>query len=126
MAAHPTVDQVIDAALERGKTAGLKALDPISRWIFLVSEAEVLCDMEGVDSFIDRYGGAALLELTDAYRNLGARELAAASYVVAISLPARVSPQMDRLNRLITDRVGYDFDAICAEVTRQLAERRPS
>jgi hypothetical protein len=126
MTAEPSADQVVSAALEQGQRDGLDTLDNLSRWIFLVSEAELLCDMEGVDSFVDRYGGLVLLELADAYRNLGAQALAEASRAVADALPIRTKSDLDHLNRLVCDRAGYDFKAIRAEVSRQLATRCPS
>jgi hypothetical protein len=31
----------------------------LARWVFLISEAEVDCDKDGIDSFVDRYRARA-------------------------------------------------------------------
>jgi hypothetical protein len=115
-----TAEQAIDLAIERGQREGLAALDAVARWVFVVSEAEVLCDKDGVDSFIDRYGRTGLLELADAYRRLGAESLAAASQAVAETLPTPSEAALDLLNQLVRGRVGYDYEALRAAVARQL------
>jgi hypothetical protein len=115
-----TPEQAIEIAIRRGQREGLAALDGLGRWVFLISEAEVRCDKDGIDSFVDRYGAAGLLELEDAYLRLGARWLAEASRTVAEALPNPSDAALERLNELVCDRVGYDYDAIRAEVARQL------
>jgi hypothetical protein len=42
----------IDEAITLGSQSGLSSLDPLQRKVFLISEAEVCCDMHGFDSFI--------------------------------------------------------------------------
>jgi len=47
-------DDFIEKAIDRGVREGLYSLDPVEQAIFAVSEAEVYCDMEGIDSLLDR------------------------------------------------------------------------
>ena len=44
----------------------------LARWVFLISEAEVDCNKEGIDSFVDRYGARGLTDLGCAYESIGA------------------------------------------------------
>lgn len=119
-----SADDVIDAAIAAGQRDGIDSLDELGRWIYFISEAEVLCDKDGVDSFIDRYGPSGLFELSIAYRHLGAEALADAAREVARTLPAASEDALDRLNELVRDRRAYDHEAIRAAVERQLLERQ--
>jgi hypothetical protein len=49
----------------------------LARWVFLIAEAEVDCDKDGIDSFVDRYGARSLTHLGCPYESIGAAELAA-------------------------------------------------
>jgi hypothetical protein len=65
-------------------------LAQLARWAFLVSEAEVDCDKDGIDSFVDRYGARGLTDLGCAYESIGAAELAVLARRTADSIPLGV------------------------------------
>jgi hypothetical protein len=48
-------DAFIGTAIEVASRNGIGALDANQRLVYLISEAEVLCDMEGIDAFLGRY-----------------------------------------------------------------------
>jgi hypothetical protein len=102
----------IDEALKLGSQSGLSALNPIQRKVFLISEAEVSCDMDGIDSLIDRYGASMLLEAAEAFSAVGASAIAAGLEEVAHSSPSTNKELLDRVNTLIRNRSGYDADSI--------------
>lgn len=85
------------------------ALEPNQRLVFLISEAEVLCDMEGIDSFLDRYAAEWLGESADAFAAVGATEIAAG--LRAIARTGADALVVGQTNTLIAQRVGYDYDA---------------
>ena len=47
--------EFINTAIETGSRNGIGALDADQRFVYIVSEAEVYCDMEGISGFLDRY-----------------------------------------------------------------------
>jgi hypothetical protein len=63
---HMNIEGFIDEVIKLGSQSGLSALNPIQRKVFLISEAEVSCDINGIDSFIDRYESSILLEAAEA------------------------------------------------------------
>ena len=71
-------DAFINAAIEAGFRNGVEALDANERLIFLISEAEVHCDKDGIDSFLDRYCPNWMQETARAFAAVGAVEIAAA------------------------------------------------
>jgi hypothetical protein len=65
----------IESVLKRGAESGIDSLSDPERKVWLISEAEVLCDMEGIDSFLDRYQ-SFLPEAADAFAETGATQIA--------------------------------------------------
>jgi hypothetical protein len=122
-------DAFINTALEVGSRAlregrGIGALDADQRLVYLISEAEVLCDMEGIDSFLDRYFPQWMEETAAAFAEVGAAEIAVALRAID-SDRIRDDPLLDRANDLITSRTGYGYEAIRQAVERRLAKRSP-
>ena len=113
-------DRFIDRAIDDGVKKGLAALDDLARLVFVIAEAEGCCDKDGVDSFIDRYGAAGLSHLAAAYLAIGAELLAASCRAVLKSMPTPDEDALDRLNHLVTERAGYDYDSLRAAVAREL------
>jgi len=107
-----TPDEFINDSIERGALDGLVNLDKDRTWIFLVSEAEVYCDMEGIDSFIDKYGTDGVLQCAEAFRIIGASEIADGLSLICSSLMDVPEVLLSDVNSLITERAGYDYEAI--------------
>ena len=90
----------------------------------LISEAEVRCDKDGIDFFLDCYRPNWIQETARAFAAVGAAEIAAALGAITLdTLPD--DPLLDRANKLITSRSGYDYDAIRKVVEQRIAMRRP-
>jgi hypothetical protein len=117
-----TADEFINVAIDKGQSGGLASLGPDERLVYLVSEAEVYCDKDGVDSLLDRYSSAELHECASAFAEIGATEIAAALRAVVSILPEREESALRRADRVIKDRVGYDYEAIRAAVGRRLTK----
>lgn len=120
-AANP--DAFINTAIEAGSRDGIDALDPDQRLIYLISEAEVLCDMEGIDSFLDRYFPKWIEETAAAFAEVGAAEVAVGLRPMTADTMRGDDPLLDRVNNLITDRAGYDYETIRRAVEQRLAKR---
>ena len=118
-----TADEFINAAIDKGQSCGLASLDPDQRLVHLISEAEVHCDMEGIDPLLDRYPPAELEECASAFAEVGASEIATALRAVVSALPAREEASLSKADALIKDRVGYDYDSIRAAVDRRLTRQ---
>ena len=119
-------DAFINTALEVGLRAlregrGIAALDADQRLVYLISEAEGLCDMDGIDSFLDRYFRQWMEETAAAFAEVGAAEIAVALRAIDADT-IRDDPLLDRANDLITSRTGYDYEAIRQAVERRLAK----
>jgi len=64
------LDELIEAAISEGMRSGVGSLSPVKRVVFLISEAEVLCDMDGIDSFLRQYAPDWINETAAAYNYL--------------------------------------------------------
>ncbi len=113
-----TTEQFISNSIDRGSSEGCSLLSPKERTIFLISESEVLCDMEGVDTLLDRIESGAIPCVSDAFQLIGAVEIADCLKEIEASLPHRDESLLDRANRLITSRHDYSYESI-----KQYAER---
>jgi hypothetical protein len=111
-----SVDDFIHEAIARGAREGLAGLDAASAMVFLISEAEVACDKDGIDAFIHRYGAAGLSDAARAFNAIGASLIAAALRRLAVVVPPLPESLLNSVNRLITDRCGYDYEAIARAV----------
>jgi hypothetical protein len=114
----------IDAAIELGSREGIGALDADQRLVYLVSEAEVLCDIDGINNFLDLYFPQWKEETAAAFAEVGAAEIAIGLRAITAET-MRDDPLLDRVNDLITGRVGYDYEAIRKVVGERLAKRSP-
>jgi len=112
-------DRFIDEAIDEGRKSGLAALGNLAGLVFVISEAEVSCDMDGIDSFIDQYGSTGLSQLCAAFHAIGAESIAVSCRTVLESMPNPSEPDLDRLNSLISERAGYDYESLRGMVTRE-------
>jgi hypothetical protein len=106
----PSTDS-IESVLKRGSEDGIQSLAPSERKVWLISEAEVLCDMEGIDSFLDRYE-TLLPEAANAFAGAGATQIAESLRAIHSQWPTRSDELLDRANTLVTTRTGYDHDSV--------------
>lgn len=111
-------DNFINAALSAGGRNGVEALDSNQRVVFLISEAEVYCAMEGIDGFLNRYSPKWLAETADAFAAVGALEIADGLRAIGPDTPTN-DLLLDRVNDLINRRAGYDYEPI-----RQVVQSR--
>jgi hypothetical protein len=117
-----STDEFISDAIAAGQKNGMNALDAEQRLVWLISEAEVLCDMEGIDAFLDRYSLEWLPDSAAAFDAVGAHEIAMCLHTIQAG--SAVNDQLlDRLGNLITSRAGYDYDAICRVVEQRHSAR---
>lgn len=107
-----TTEDFISASIERGAKEGLRALSAKERVVFLVSEAEVLCDMEGIDTLVDRIESKEVFGVSEAFAAIGASEIAACLRQIEEALPLRDDDALTRGNDLIRSRAGYSYEAI--------------
>jgi hypothetical protein len=126
-------DAFISAAIDAGwhhlhcrpedRSGVVAALDADQRLVWLISQAEIHCDTDGIDTFLDFYSPRWAQEAAAAFAEVGADEIAAA--LRAIAGGEQSDQVLDRANELITDRAGYDYESIRAAVARRLARRTP-
>jgi hypothetical protein len=114
----------IDTAIEVGSRDGIAALDADQRLVYLISEAEVLCDIDGIDNFLDLYFPQWKEETAAAFAEVGAAEIAIGLRAITAET-MRDDPLLDRVNGLITGRAGYDYETIRKVVGERLAKRSP-
>lgn len=110
MADDPAPD--IERAIARGEAEGLWNLSLEDRFVYVISEAEVRCDINGIDSFLDAHGPRGVDALASAYAAVGATDLAAVLREISASLPDASEHLLARANELITARSGYSYDDI--------------
>lgn len=91
----------MDRILEKGAAGGLESLAGMERMVWLIAEAEVICDLEGIDSFREQYG-MHLEETARAFARVGASDIAS----------ALGQEQWARANELIRARAGYDDESV--------------
>ena len=111
-------DTFIAAAIAAGETSGLGALGSLQQIVFAVSEAEVTCDIDGMDNLIHRYGAGSLPLFGRAYAEIGAAEIAEALRELAMSPVS--APLVSRANSLISNRTGYDYETIRTYVAARI------
>ena len=113
-----TTEQFISASIDRGEKEGCAALGTKEKTIFLISEAEVLCDMQGIDTLLDRIENRTIPVVSEAFDAIGAIDIATCLKEIETMLPQRNDAILERANQLITSRHGYSYDSI-----KQYAER---
>ena len=99
--------ELINAAIRRGEAEGLASLSPCEAVVFAVSEAEAYCDKDGLDALIHRYGAAHMTIFADAFRKIGAHEIASALRAIADAAHPIPEHLLSVANKLVTDRQGY-------------------
>ena len=107
-----TSDDFISDAINLGQSHGVASLDPTQRMVFLIAEAEADCDMNGIDTFLSRYGPDWISETAAAFDAVGATEIAAEMRAAPLDSLFTGDTRLDRLNELITGRSGYNYEAI--------------
>jgi hypothetical protein len=105
-------ERFIDEAVKLGMRSGLAALSPLQRQVFLISEAEISCDMDGIDSFVGSHEPAILLEASEAFSAVGASAIAAGLKEIAQASPSADGGLLGRVNKLICNRSGYNAESI--------------
>jgi hypothetical protein len=115
-----TSDDFIKDAIDRGQRNGLKSLDQTQRLVYLIAEAEADCVINGIDTFLDRYAPDWIAETANAFLAVGASEIADELRKAPVDALFSGDPRLNRLNDLICDHVGYDYDAI-----KRIVEERP-
>jgi hypothetical protein len=116
-----TNDEFVAHAIQRGASEGLGALSSAERVAFLISEAEAYCDMEGIDSFIDRYR-PNLREAASAFEAAGAEAIARSLRQIDGEMPTPSEQLLNAANEMITTRAGYDYESIAKAVVRLRAQ----
>jgi len=120
-----TAEEFITLAIETGARDGLAALDETQRWVYLVSEAEVLCDMgPGLEGFIEAYGPEGLLQAADGFAAIGAGEIA--ERLRGLATAPEDKGLTEQADAVVAARTGYDYEAIRAAVERRLAQPEPT
>ncbi len=109
---------LIAQAMQRGETAGLAALDARDAVVYAISEAEVTCDLEGIDSLLDRYGIEGLGVFAHAYAQVRATAIAESLRALMAAPRPPADDLLARANDLITRREGYSYGDILAFVAR--------
>ena len=104
------IESYIQNAIEIAASKGLESLDPCQKSIFYISEAEVTCNMDGIDSLIDRYGQKAMACFSTAYSQIGAHSISALFAVIATGDIDEET--LSEINELITNREDYSYNSI--------------
>lgn len=104
------LDEFIEAAISEGNRNGVAALSLEKRAVFLISEAEILCDMEGIDTFLHLYAPMWIEETVAAFKQIGAIDIAQGFEEIG-SVETPSEQLLDRVNKLVTCRVGYEYAA---------------
>jgi len=113
-------DDFIEKAIECGARDGLYSLGPVEQVIFAVSEAEVYCDMEGIDGLLDRYRNEAMEMFVSAFSSIGAVEIAETLKAITSPGASGREEMLARANELITVRRQYSYESIRAFVERKI------
>jgi hypothetical protein len=106
-----SADEFINQAIERGSRNGVASLDAVERMVFLISELETDCDMNGIDTFLSRYSSGWVSGTADAFEAVGAAAIADGLRAIK-EHSTRDDALLKTVNELVTSRSGYDYDAI--------------
>lgn len=110
----------IDLAIERGEANGLRSLDPVEAVVFAISEAEVYCDMDGIDALLRRYGAENFGLFASSFLAVGAGVIAEALHAIAASNSPAPEQLLAAASDLITSRCGYSYESIELFVARAI------
>ncbi len=107
-----TTDDFVSSAIERGGKDGIHTLTEKERVVYLVSESEVLCDMEGIETLVEHIERKEIFGVSEAFAAIGAEAIASCLKKIEESLPARDDDAMMQAEDLIIARAGYSYEAI--------------
>jgi hypothetical protein len=107
-----TTEEFIEDAIDRGRRNGLSSLNARQRTVFMIAEADAYSAMEGVDSFIDRIETGDYVGASEAFNAVGAVEIARCLRQIEDSLPIRDEDLLNHTNHLITEHIGFTYEAI--------------
>ena len=110
-------EDIINEVIAKGQSEGLSSLSRTEKSVFLISEAEVYCDMNGIDSLLDHYPRETLVDCALAFRAVGAADIADALSAIVGPCPYLPYDLLYLANKLIIDRTGYDYGAIAEWMT---------
>ena len=103
----------IETAISKGEDGELKSLSPLERKVFLISEAEVSCDMgSGFEHIFRRHGKEGAKECSEAFELIGATRISKAIDRIEYDHDGTPSESEDEACRLISEREDYDYDSI--------------
>ena len=109
------VEGEIAEAVEAGRLNGMDGLNNWQRTVFLIAEAELLCDM-GAD-FADDYAAEFLADgFAATFRNIGAAEIADLFVDLAADMGKFENEQA--LAAAVSNRLGYDYRTVADYVSR--------
>ena len=109
------VEGAIAEAVEAGRLNGMDGLNNWQRTVFLIAEAELLCDM-GAD-FADDYAAEFLADgFAVAFRNIGAVEITDLFVDLAADMGKFENEQA--LAAAVSNRLGYDYRTVADYVSR--------
>ena len=114
------VDAFVRSALDRGRAEGWSALTDVQRVPFLIAEAELDCDLGGIDDFLDRYRKPAVRATAEAFAAVGATAIGSKLAKVAAQLPNRNDRLLGEVDDAIKDRDGYEPESIREYVAGRL------
>jgi hypothetical protein len=109
---------------QAGERAGAAALEPLERAVFLVSELEVSCDKDGIDSFLNLYGPSEHDAVAEILGAAGAAETADGLTRIAREPTRRDDALLTTVNDLVTRHTGYDYDSLAKVVATRVAAKR--
>ncbi|WP_104092511.1 hypothetical protein [Arthrobacter sp. GMC3] len=114
------VADLLSQVINKDTAGGIEALDPTERMVFLISEAEILADMSGVDEFLERYARRSLGTTCADFGVVGREEIAKLLGELEIA-GFDVDCTLERLGSLISSRDGYTYDDVVREIERRLS-----
>jgi len=115
-----SADAFIGRAIAQGAERGMASLDPVAKTVYAICEAEVYCDMQGIDGLFDRYGYETAGVFAAAFSSIGATEIAAAFTAVAECSASPSDALLTHLNDLVRARCGYGHTDISEYVQQRV------
>jgi len=114
------IDKYIEEAVTVGDKNGIESLSELQKNIYIIAEAEISCDMDGIDSFIEKYNKKGVLEASVAYSLIGAIDIAKGLKEIAKALPNPSETVLERTNSFITERYNYSYESIKNYVAKNI------
>ena len=105
-------EKYINDALKRGNYLPLDHLGPKEKIIFLISEAELCCDMDGIDSLFEKYNESFYEDFRKSFSSIGASQIGQLFDDLKSANHEARETILEELNNLITSRHGYSHESI--------------